>query len=112
VPGIGLSPDKMLIGRVFAYADAHRARLGADFNQRIIAVWPDLSQIKRVEAVGFRLGEWHDLHKVGKLMLNRNPTDNHAQIEQAAFEPNNLVPGIGCASRHPCCSCAPVPAGR
>jgi len=37
----------------------------------------------------------YPLIKVGKLMLNRNPTDNHAQIEQAAFEPNNLVPGIG-----------------
>jgi catalase len=35
------------------------------------------------------------LHEVGQLTLDRNPTDFHAQIEQAAFEPNNLVPGIG-----------------
>lgn len=33
VPGIGLSPDKMLLGRSFAYADAHRARIGANFAQ-------------------------------------------------------------------------------
>ena len=33
VPGVGLSPDKMLIGRVFAYADAHRARIGTNFHQ-------------------------------------------------------------------------------
>ncbi len=33
VRGIGLSPDKMLLGRGFAYADAHRARLGANFAQ-------------------------------------------------------------------------------
>lgn len=33
VPGIGLSPDKMLLGRAFAYADAHRARLGSNFHQ-------------------------------------------------------------------------------
>lgn len=33
--------------------------------------------------------------EVGKLTLNRNPTDYHTEIEQAAFEPNNLVPGIG-----------------
>ncbi|QBF47891.1 catalase [Janibacter limosus] len=33
VPGIGFSPDKMLLGRVFAYADAHRARIGANFHQ-------------------------------------------------------------------------------
>ena len=34
-------------------------------------------------------------HEVGRLTLDRNPTDFHAEIEQAAFEPNNLVPGIG-----------------
>jgi catalase len=33
VPGIGLSPDKMLLGRAFAYNDAHRARIGTNFNQ-------------------------------------------------------------------------------
>ena len=33
VPGIGFSPDKMLLGRVFAYADAHRARIGTNFHQ-------------------------------------------------------------------------------
>ncbi len=34
-------------------------------------------------------------HEVGRLTLDRNPTDFHTEIEQAAFEPNNLVPGIG-----------------
>jgi catalase len=33
VPGIGPSPDKMLLGRMFAYADAHRARIGVNYNQ-------------------------------------------------------------------------------
>ncbi|WP_417613783.1 catalase [Parasphingorhabdus sp.] len=33
VPGIGLSPDKMLLARGFAYADAHRARLGVNYAQ-------------------------------------------------------------------------------
>ncbi|MCW2542299.1 MAG: catalase [Frankiales bacterium] len=33
VPGIGPSPDKMLLGRMFAYPDAHRARIGANYNQ-------------------------------------------------------------------------------
>ncbi|MDT0501821.1 MULTISPECIES: catalase [unclassified Halomonas] len=37
----------------------------------------------------------YPLVKVGKLTLDRNPTDHHTEIEQAAFEPNNLVPGIG-----------------
>ncbi len=33
VPGVGVSPDKMLLGRVFAYADAHRYRVGPNFHQ-------------------------------------------------------------------------------
>jgi len=37
----------------------------------------------------------YPLAKVGRLTLDRNPTDYHTEIEQAAFEPNNLVPGIG-----------------
>jgi len=37
----------------------------------------------------------YPLHEVGRLTLNQNPTDFHTQIEQAAFQPNNLVPGIG-----------------
>lgn len=32
VPGIEASPDKMLQGRLFAYADAHRYRVGANHN--------------------------------------------------------------------------------
>ncbi|MCX4093705.1 catalase [Nocardia sp. alder85J] len=31
VPGIGYSPDKMLLGRVFAYADTHRYRIGTNY---------------------------------------------------------------------------------
>jgi catalase len=37
----------------------------------------------------------YPLIEVGKMTLDRNPTDNHTEIEQAAFEPSNLVPGIG-----------------
>ena len=33
VPGIGVSPDKMLQGRLLAYQDAHRYRVGANANQ-------------------------------------------------------------------------------
>jgi catalase len=32
-PGLGLSPDKMLLARGFSYADAHRARLGVNYKQ-------------------------------------------------------------------------------
>ena len=37
----------------------------------------------------------YPLIDVGRLTLDRNPTDYHTEIEQAAFEPSNLVPGIG-----------------
>ncbi len=33
IDGIGLSPDKLLQGRIFAYPDAHRYRLGANYEQ-------------------------------------------------------------------------------
>jgi catalase len=33
--------------------------------------------------------------KMGKLVLNRNPVNYFAEVEQAAFSPGNLVPGIG-----------------
>ena len=36
----------------------------------------------------------YPLIEVGRLTLDRNLTDYHTEMEQAAFEPNNLVPGI------------------
>ncbi|MEJ7823888.1 MAG: catalase [Solirubrobacteraceae bacterium] len=33
VPGIGPSPDKMLLGRLFSYPDAHRHRIGTNYLQ-------------------------------------------------------------------------------
>ncbi|EGD54626.1 catalase [Gordonia neofelifaecis] len=57
------------------------------------------------DAVGYRFNPFdltkvwphadYPLHEVGRMTLHTNPTDNHAQIEQAAFEPSNVVPGIG-----------------
>ncbi|MDR3641929.1 MAG: catalase [Humidesulfovibrio sp.] len=33
--------------------------------------------------------------KIGRLVLDRNPVNYFAEVEQAAFNPSNLVPGIG-----------------
>jgi catalase len=33
VPGVGPSPDKMLLGRLFSYPDAHRYRIGTNYTQ-------------------------------------------------------------------------------
>ncbi|WP_427912777.1 catalase [Ramlibacter sp. MMS24-I3-19] len=35
------------------------------------------------------------LQQVGVLELNRNPANYHAEVEQAAFSPANVVPGLG-----------------
>jgi catalase len=37
----------------------------------------------------------YPLVEVGRMTLDRNPVDNHTQIEQLAPSPSNLVPGIG-----------------
>ena len=33
MPGIGLSPDKMLMGRIFSYHDTHLHRIGTNYEQ-------------------------------------------------------------------------------
>jgi catalase len=43
VPGLGFSPDRMLQGRLFAYADAQRYRLGVNYHQ--IPVNKPLNQV-------------------------------------------------------------------
>jgi len=37
----------------------------------------------------------YPLQDVGELVLNRNPQNYFADIEQSAFEPSSIVPGIG-----------------
>ena len=37
----------------------------------------------------------YPLVEVGVMELNRNPENNFAEVEQAAFSPANIVPGIG-----------------
>jgi catalase len=37
----------------------------------------------------------YPLIEVGRMTLDRNPTDHHSEIEQLAVEPSNMVPGIG-----------------
>jgi catalase len=37
----------------------------------------------------------YPLIEVGKLVLDRNPDNFFAEVEQAAFDPGNFVPGVG-----------------
>lgn len=36
----------------------------------------------------------YPLHQVGRMVLNENPTDYFTQVEQLAFSPSHMVPGI------------------
>ncbi|SFR63978.1 catalase [Marinobacter daqiaonensis] len=86
--------------------DYHRRDLFNTIRQGDYPTWTLYMQIMPFrEAETYRINpfdltkvwphEDYPLIKVGKLTLNQNPTDFHTEIEQAAFEPNNLVPGIG-----------------
>jgi len=51
VPGLGFSPDRMLQGRLFAYADAQRYRLGVNYHQ--IPVNQPVNQVKHYHRDGY-----------------------------------------------------------
>ncbi|ANN14612.1 catalase [Amycolatopsis orientalis] len=73
----GNHPSWTLYVQVMPYAEAADYR----FNPfDLTKVWPK--------------GDY-PLIKVGRWVLDRNPANYFAEIEQAAFEPSNLVPGIG-----------------
>lgn len=68
VPGIGLSPDKMLQGRLFSYGDAQRYRLGVN-HQQIPVNQPRCP--------------FHSFHRDGAMRVD----GNHG--ETLAYEPNS-----------------------
>lgn len=55
VPGTGNSPDKMLLGRNFAYADAQRYRIGTNFQQL-----PVNRPINDVHTYNFEGNMWYE----------------------------------------------------
>lgn len=71
VPGIGFSPDKMLQARIFAYADAHRYRLGTHY-----------------EALPVNAPKCpvHHYHKDGAMRFFQNDTGN----PNIYYEPNSF----------------------
>jgi catalase len=72
VPGIGFSPDRMLQARLFAYADAHRHRLGTHY------------EALPVNAPRCPV---HHYHKDGAMRFFRNDTGN----PDAYYEPNSFA---------------------
>lgn len=87
-------------------ADADRADLYEAIERGEYPVWDVKVQIMPVaEAESYRYNPFdltktwshkdYPLISVGYFVLNRNPDNFFAQIEQAAFAPSNLVPGVG-----------------
>lgn len=86
--------------------DYHRRDLREAINKKDFPAWRLEMQIMPFkDAANYRFNPF-DLTKVwphsdyppitiGRLVLDRNPENFFAQIEQAAFEPANMVPGIG-----------------
>ena len=73
----GNAPEWRLEMQVMPFADAG----GYRFNPfDLTKVWPHAD---------------YPLVTVGRMVLNRNPENFFAEVEQAAFSPANLVPGIG-----------------
>ncbi len=66
VPGTGNSPDKMLLGRNFAYGDAQRYRIGTNFQQL-----PVNRPINEVHTYNFEGNMWYD-HSGGRSMYAPN----------------------------------------
>ena len=86
--------------------DYHRRDLRDSIKKKDFPAWRLEMQIMPFEdAATYRFNPF-DLTKVwphsdyqpitiGRLVLDRNPENFFAEIEQASFEPSNLVPGIG-----------------
>ncbi len=72
VPGIGFSPDKMLQARIFAYADAHRYRLGTHY---------EALPVNRPRC------PVHHYHKDGPMRFFENGESN----PDAYYEPNSFA---------------------
>ncbi|MGI8760768.1 MAG: catalase, partial [Jatrophihabitantaceae bacterium] len=87
-------------------ADFHRRDLYDNIKNGNAPSWTLFVQLMPLEdAADYRFNPFdltkvwpqgdYPLHKVGRMVLDRNPENFFAQIEQSSFEPANLVPGIG-----------------
>ncbi|MFC5718903.1 catalase [Streptomyces gamaensis] len=86
--------------------DFHRRDLSRAIETGDAPSWTMYVQVMPFEdAAGYRFNPFdltkvwphgdYPLVEVGRMTLDRNPEDFFVHIEQAAFEPANLVPGIG-----------------
>lgn len=86
--------------------DFHRMDLWVNIDQGDYPSWTlNMQVMPYADAENYRFNPFdltktwskkdYPLIPVGRMTLNRNPENFFAQIEQSAFEPANLVPGMG-----------------
>ena len=86
VPGLGFSPDRMLQGRLFSYADAHRYRLGVNYHQ--IPVNKPINEVRHFHRDGGTRtdgngGSVHNYHP--------NSFEEVAELQDGAIPPYALT---------------------
>ena len=94
IPGIGFSPDKMLQGRIMAYTDAHRYRLGV--NYETLPVNRPQSEVNHYQRDGFMS---HNGNYGGQPNYEPNSFGGPAQ-NPAYAEPPFPVDGDGARYNH------------
>ncbi|HYF56130.1 MAG TPA: catalase [Salinarimonas sp.] len=89
VPGIGFSPDRMLQGRIFAYADAHRYRVGTHYES--LPVNRPRCPVRHHHADGAMLAEvpergdaWYEPSSFGGLVQDRRFAEPALALSGAA----------------------------
>lgn len=89
VPGVGASPDKMLQARLFAYADAQRYRIGANYNQLPVNC-PHAAKANHHQRAGAMAGTlcpYHGCQTGGDASANYGPNST----ADALVEPVNFA---------------------
>ncbi|WP_158737193.1 catalase [Alteribacillus sp. YIM 98480] len=82
VPGIEASPDKMLQGRLFAYSDAHRYRVGANHEQ--LPINRPISGTNNYQRDGYMRA---DDNGGGSINYEPNSYDGPKESEEARINP-------------------------
>ncbi len=85
VPGVGASPDKMLQARLFAYADAQRYRIGANYNQLPVNC-PHATQANHHQRAGAMAGAqcpYHGSQTGGDASANYGPNSQPSGLRDA-----------------------------
>jgi catalase len=104
--GIDYLPQEEADALAGANGDLHRQDLWQAIDRGDHPSWTLYVQVMPFEdAPGYRFNPFdltkvwphgdYPLIEVGRMTLNKNPEDFFVHIEQAAFEPSNMVPGIG-----------------